>query len=164
MEVRNRFVWIHGEHQFIPSKDNVKKLIVSGTELGLPPMSCDITVGTNTYQLGTDFTYTGNFNFVFYDVTEWFVVPQEVEEYEWPREFTAEHSTLEYTYEFLPASGIEGTIQMRTVITNSGMTISSLAGTGDLRHVHIKATNIQDDTGFPIETFHHLGIVSGWPE
>ena len=66
-------------------------------------------------------------------------------------------------YDF--SDGIDGTLQMGYVVNKGAHNINTLAGTGDLRNVQIKATawNVLDmDLG--VFTFFHEGIVSGWPE
>ena len=159
--VANVFTWLSGEHEFSPSMDKVNRLTIDGPETFI---SYDITVGGNTYHQGVDFIYTGHFEYVFYDVTAWLVIPNVIPPYVWPSESRALHLTVDYEYEFLPASGIEGTIQLRAISNQRGwMTINSLAGTGDLQNVQIKATASGEEVP-PLYFATHDGWVTGWPE
>ncbi len=73
------------------------------------------------------------------------------------------HMKVDYMYDFSAVpGGIEGTLRMQAILTGDGsplaLSINSLAGTGDLQNVMIKATS---HLGTPIV---HDGIVSGWQE
>jgi hypothetical protein len=157
--VCNSLTWISQNVQATPSFDQAKLVILSGSESFI---AYDITIGSHTYHLGTDFIYTGHFNFIYYDVTEW----NHYMTYTWPATYRTEHTIVDYSYTFLPASGIEGTIQMRAEGVGGyyGMTINSLAGTGDLQNVQIKATSTSEVVNNPIWTVTHAGLVSGWPQ
>lgn len=153
-------VWMNGEHEFIPSKDKVNMLIISGDETFI---TYDITVGSNIYHLGTDFAYTGHFEYIFYDVTAW---NPNLPPYTWPSEYRAEHMIVDYVFDFSAFSdGIEGTLRLRAESNQGGLFINSLAGTGDLQNVQIKATILPaTPLGKGIYQIGHAGIVSGWPE
>jgi hypothetical protein len=77
---------------------------------------------------------------------------------------------VDYSYEFLPASGLTGTIYLHAVSVggNYGMMISSLYGTGDFEGVQIRATggaiSISPPVSPPIYSYGHSGWVYGWPE
>jgi len=154
--------FLQGEHNFIPSMDNVNILTIDGPEAFI---SYDITVGSKTYHMGEDFIYTGHFEYTFYDVTAWLTIPNVLPPYVWPSEYRARHFVVDYMYEFLPASGIEGTIQLRAVANQRGiMYINSLAGTGDLGSVQIKAF-VSSEVQLPNSVYFatHDGTVIGWP-
>lgn len=159
--VANVMTWLSGEHEFIPSMDNVNRLTINGPESFI---SYDITVDDKTYYQGVDFTYTGHYEYVFFDVTAWLVIPGIIPPYVWPSESRASQLIVDYEYDFLAASGIEGTIQMRAIANERGwMTINSLAGTGDLQNVQIKATGAGFEEA-PLYYATHDGWVTGWPE
>ena len=158
-------VFVAGEHNFIPSMDKVNKLTVDGPETFI---KYDIKVGSTTYKQNVDFIYTGSFEYVFYDVTAWWIIPGVLDEYDWPAPdgYRARHFTVDYSLEFLPVSGIEGTIQMKAVSASRGwMTINSLSGTGDLQNVQIKAV-VSGEGPAAIQGVYwgtHDGTVTGWP-
>ena len=156
----NAFTWVSAEHQYIPSMDNVNKLVVNGDETFI---TYDITIGSNTYKLGEDFTYTGHVEFTYYDVTAWMPLPPP---YMWPSEYRESHTIVDYMFDFsaIPG-GIDGTLQMRAMDTPGDIeVINSLAGTGDLQNVQIKATISGSTHVGTIYTITHSGLVSGWPE
>ena len=161
----NAFTFIAGEHDYIPSKDNVNKLTVNGPESFI---QYDLTVGSKTYKQGVDFIYTGHFEYIFYDVTAWLTIPGILPAYLWPADggYRTNHLVVDYMYEFLPASGIDGTVQLRAIKNGSeGMAINSLAGTGDLQNVQIKAVVTSDVAiGGGLYEATHDGTVVGWPE
>lgn len=76
------------------------------------------------------------------------------------------NTRVDYMFDFsaIPG-GIEGTLTMRAEFNQGGRSINSLAGTGDLQNVQIKATasNSFNPATF-ILTISHEGIIHGWPE
>ena len=100
----NIVTFLQGEHNFIPSMDNVNILTIDGPEAFI---SYNITVGSKTYHMGEDFIYMGHFEYTFYDVTAWLTIPNVLPPYVWPSQYRARHFMVDYMYEFLPASGIE---------------------------------------------------------
>jgi len=118
-----------------------------------------ITVGVNSYEFGTDFVYDGQVALTIWDPE----VPLAIPAFYTPCRKMA--ITVKYTYTFLPASGIEGTIKMLAIskgetvadlMAPGAMQITSLQGTDSLQNINIKATGGGGLT--------HTGIVSGWPE
>lgn len=120
----------------------------------------EITVGSKTYSLAEGhFQYDG---FIVYTVWDP-VLPVAI-----PWILTPGRQVLfdvKYMYTFLPASGIEGAIEMHAigsgesladVFTPGTMIITSQQGTGDLQNVNIKAS------GGAVHG--HEGLVSGWPD
>ena len=53
-----------GDHQYIPSRENVKKLIITWEE---DVDTYEIKVGDNYYYLSDDFAYSGTATWIFYD-------------------------------------------------------------------------------------------------
>ena len=152
--------YITGDHTYIPSTDNVKKMIIEFDE---NMFSYDIAIGSHTYHLGTDFAYTGHATFVYFDPV-----------FSLPAPFTMlypsssrghYHAIIDYCFDF-STSTIDGTINMQCVVNQGGMYINSLSATGDLQNVQIKAevTGNTFDPQTNIITIFHEGIVSGWPE
>ena len=137
---------------YIPSEDSPNKIIYSWVEE--PMIAYTINVGSHTYNLGTDFEYTG------VAVLTQIGAP-----------FTPNPALgnilmgskevkfrVDYMYDFSAIEGgLEGTIEMLAITAKEGiMHIRSLRGTGDLQNVQIQATS---PGGFA-----HIGVVSGWPE
>ena len=140
-----------GDWEYTPSVENPNKLVISWNEV---MTAYEIRVDGNTYELGTDFTYAGRFTFTFYDPV--ITGPHTI-----PTEARAEHLQVDYVYDFSAVpGGIDGTIRMQAIMKEGAFSISSLAGTGDLQNVQIKATSIPT----PLPNLVHEGIVSGWPE
>lgn len=159
--------------KFIPSEDNPQKEFEiavehpSGIKVNIGGELVDSAIpgvyeidGGTTYVLGTDFTYKGT-EFIMIDF-DTYPVPDIV------------RFTIRYSYTFLPASGIEGTLKLFArmyfdydggAVTDYGGTING-HGTGDLRGVVVKAEwgrpIIDPDDGVRIMT--HEGTVKGWPE
>jgi len=152
---------LNGEHQYIPSFEKVNKLTIIYTE---PHLTYQITVDGNTYQLGTDFLMTECRTIaVFYDPV--FDDPAKLYPIE-PGGYRAEHDLVYWTFDFsaIPG-GIEGTLPMKLVGTNEeNRFINSLAGTGDLQNVQIKATATLTFTPPITLNAFHTGRVSGWPD
>ena len=152
---------VSGDHEYIPSFEKVNKLIISFDE---PHLTHEITVGGNTYQLGTDFLMTDCLTIaVFYEPV--FDDPAKLYPI-MPDGYRFEHNLVYWTIDFsaIPG-GIEGTLRMQLVATNEeNRFINSLAGTGDLKNVQIKATaSVSFDPPLTLRAL-HVGIVSGWPE
>ena len=137
---------------YIPSKDNPNKIIYSWVEE--PMVAYTISVGSNTYDLGSDFEYTGvavltQIGAPFIPNPELFGVLMGSKQ----RMFR-----VDYMYDFSAfPGGLEGTLSMLAITAEDGvMHIRSLKGTGDLQNVQIQATS---PGGFA-----HIGIVLGWPQ
>jgi hypothetical protein len=152
---------VFGDHEYIPSFEKVNKLIISFDE---PHLTHEITVGGNTYQLGTDFLMTDCLtNAVFCEPV--FDDPAKLLPII-PDGYRFEHDLVYWTIDFsaIPG-GIEGTLRMQLVATNEENTfINNLAGTGDLQNVQIKATASVSYVPPLTLSALHVGIVSGWPE
>jgi hypothetical protein len=148
------------DHQYIPSEDKVNKLVVSGNEVFL---SYQITVGDNVYLLNEDFTYYGYLKITYIDPV--FPHPNPAVGNLWPADERLTIFTVDYSYNFLPASGIEGELRMHAVSIDGKTHINSLSGTGDFRNVNINAMTLPPDvSGAPFIVIFHEGRVSGWPE
>jgi hypothetical protein len=152
---------VSGNHKYIPSFEKVNKLIISFDE---PHQTHEITVGGNTYQLGTDFLMTDCLTIaVFYDPV--FDDPAKLYP-TMPDGYRFEHNLVYWTIDFsaIPG-GIEGELRMKLVATGEeNRLINSLSGTGDLQNVQIKATaSLSFTPPFTLNAL-HIGTVSGWPE
>lgn len=149
-----------GDHYYYPSIDNVKKMVIEFNEQMLTYV---ITIGGNTYNLGTDFTYTGHATFTYFDPVFTLPAPYTML---YPTSSRGQyHAIIDYSYAF-STSTIQGTINMQCVVNEGGFYINSLSGTGDLQNIQIKAQvtgNIYDSTTYMITIFHD-GLVAGWPE
>jgi hypothetical protein len=158
----NIMTWFMGQHEYIPSYDKVNILRMNWDETFL---TYAITVGSKTYYLGTDFTYTGHVKYTFHDVTEWVTtggLPAGI----WPKTYRNVEAVVDYTYDFSAVSGgLDGTIHMLAVMNNAGKMINSLDSTGDFQNVQIKAFVETSPPNQGLTYFLlHSGIVSGWPE
>ncbi len=149
---------VFADHKYIPSFDNVNKIAASWEENML---TYTITVGSNSYYLGTDFAHTGYsvetaFDPVFADPAKTKVVS-----------YRAKETMIDYTFDFSAyPGGIEGTLNMRAVFTQGIGFINSLSGTGDLQNVQAKETGLGSSFNpvTKIVTVAHAGLVHGWPE
>jgi hypothetical protein len=149
-----------GDKRYIPSFDNVKMFIQTFEE---SMATYEITIDEETYTLADgDFTYSGHAKFVYYNPV--FANPEKtiVESSSHTIDF------VDYMYDFGDdGNGPDGTIKMRYVFNKGANNIFSLAGTGDLRNVNIKANawfTLDYLTMPPTMNIFHEGIVSGWPE
>ncbi len=148
------------DHEYIPSVDQVNKLVISGTE---PFISYRVTVGTNTYTMGVDFVYTGLIKITFFDPV--FANPNPAVGNKYPSSYRATSFMVDYTYDFsAKAGGLDGVLQLRAVSVNGDTHITSLKGTGDFQNVQIKATALPATVAIPLITIYHDGWVIGWPE
>ena len=150
--------YVTGDQTYIPSMEKTDKLILSWNEAML---TYEISIDENTYVMGKDFSYTGYAQEIFWDPvfggTGGMIFPSD---------YRATHLVVDYMYDFSAfQGGIEGTLMMRAVSQGGrGSIITSLAGTGDLQNVQIKA--YVSNGGFipPVTiTFEHEGLVQGWP-
>ena len=152
---------LNGEHKYIPSFEKVNKLIISWTE---PHLTYQITVDGNTYYLGTDFLMTECLTVaVFYDP----VFDDPAKLYPVMEDgYRVEHDFVYWTFDFSAfPGGIEGTLRMQLVgLGMKNRFINSLAGTGDLKNVQIKATPTLTFTPPITLNAFHTGRVSGWPD
>lgn len=166
--INTETVW----EKLIPSEDNPQKefeiaiehptgmKVNIGGEL-VPSTIPDVyeIVGGTTYVLGTDFTYEGTeYIMIDFDV---YPVPDIV------------RFTVMYSYTFLPASGIEGKINLFArcyydfdagVPTGGGGKINGY-GTGDLRGVVVKAEWGPPilDPEWGVKVITHEGTIRGFP-
>jgi hypothetical protein len=150
--------FLTAERQYIPSFDEVNKMIVSWEG---PHLTHQIMVGGNTYQLGTDFLYTDGLTIeAIYDPV--FSDPAKL----MPDDYRARNIRVYWTYDFSAfPGGIEGTLRMQLVAPDEkNRFVNSLSGTGDLENVQIKATASTSFTPPTTLNSLHVGIVSGWPE
>jgi hypothetical protein len=158
----NIMTWFAGEKEYIPSLEKVNIYHLSWNESFI---SYDITVGSKTYHLGTDFTYTGHVKYTFHNVSVWSTAGG-LPPYIWPSVNDNTEAVVDYTYDFSAVQGgLDGTIHMLCVMNHAGKMINSLDGTGDFQNVQIKATvdTSPPHQGLTYFLLHH-GIVSGWPE
>ena len=153
-------MFLQSEHTYTPSLERINKLVMTFEET----MSAYvINVDGNTYTLGVDFTYSGLGNDKVigpvFDGPSGLLYPSGSREGQLVVNYMFDFSAYE--------GGLDGTLQMRAEFNAGGLFINSLAGTGDLRNVQVKATQT-DEGGFNPVTFDvtvvHRGIVSGWPE
>ena len=151
---------VGGDWQYIPSQEDPEKIVVGWNEV---ITSLEIIIdGVHVYKIGTDFAYTGRATVILYDPVINPPTPPVVV-YSLISNARMVHMKVDYMYDFSAVpGGIEGTLRMQAILTGDGsplaLSINSLAGTGDLQNVMIKATS---HSGTPIV---HDGIVSGWPE
>lgn len=144
------------ELKYSPSEDAPNLIVISTDEI---MTNYQITIdGSKTYIQDTDFTYSGHQTWMLYNPE----LPLDFPYYLTPVRMLS--LDVKYSYTFLPASGIEGTINMHSItkgesiadlLASGAMLITSMEGTGDLQNVNIKATTAEGG---------HSGIVSGWPE
>lgn len=158
----NIMTWFGGEKEYIPSIDKVNIYHLSWNETFI---SYCITVDSKTYNLGTDFIYSGHVKYTFHNVSSW-VTTGGLPPYIWPLEKSNTEAVVDYMYDFSAVpGGLDGTIHLRCEMNNAGKFINSLDGTGDFQNVQIKATvdTSPPNQGLTYFLLHH-GIVSGWPE
>ena len=144
------------EIKYSPSEDEPNKVVISADE---SMSNYQIIIdGSKTYIQDVDFVYNGHLTWMLFDPE----LPLALPYYLTPARMLS--LDVRYSYTFLPASGIEGTINMHAIAKGETiadlfapgeMLITSLEGTGDLQNVNIKATAAVGG---------HMGIVSGWPE
>ena len=150
---------INGDHQYIPSIEKINKHVNTFTD---PHDTHEITVDGYTYLLGTDFLYTEGLAILT------FIGPVYADPSSplYPIETRVSLMRVYWTYDFsaIPG-GIEGTLRMQLVDNQGKEFVNSLAGTGHLRNVQVKAT-ASDSFSTPPPTVHtlHVGTVSGWPD
>lgn len=148
------------EHTYIPSMDQVNKLVISGEE---PFVNYAITVGTNTYTMGQDFTYTGFIKLTYYDPV--FENPNPAVGNKYPSDYRASSFMVDYSYDFsAEPGGLDGVLEVHAVSVNGETHITSLKGTEDFQNVEIKATALPATVAIPYITIYHEGWVLGWPE
>jgi hypothetical protein len=158
----NIMTWFAGQKEYIPSMEKVNLYKLSWDESFI---TYDITVGSKTYHLCTDFTYTGHVKYTFHDVEAW-STSGGLPPYIWPSEYSNVQAVVDYTYDFSTVpGGLDGTIHMQCIMNNAGKTINSLDSTGDFQNIQIKAVvdTSPPNQGLTYYLAHH-GIVSGWPE
>ncbi len=146
------------EIKYSPSED-APNLVVETADENM--QNYQITIdGSKTYVQDVDFTYSGHQTWMLFSPQ----MPIAAPIYLTPVRMMI--LDVKYSYTFLPASGIEGTIYMHAIakgetivdlVSPGGMLITSLDGTGDFRNVNIKATSAGGGIA-------HIGTVIGWPE
>ncbi len=147
------------DHEYIPSNESINRLIINQDETF---MSYNVTVNGRTYHLGKDFAYTGHAVYTFNKPV--FNLSSSLKLL-YPVESQTQTTVVNYMFDFSAFSGgIEGTLQFRAEFTQGGQFINSLAGTGDLRNVQVKATNNPPSLKGLILTISHTGTVQGWPD
>jgi hypothetical protein len=146
------------DFNWIPSQTKTNIMVIEYDEQF---MQYDITIGTHTYKLGTDFAYTGQAKYVFFEP----VFGTTYGLY-YPISYRSQYHVIDYMFDFSAfQGGLEGTLNMRAMFSNGGeMDINSLAGTGDLQNVQIKATHAGASTSKGVTIAAHAGYVLGWPE
>ena len=156
-------VLLLGDHEYIPSFEEVNRLVVSTTEGFL---SYEITVGSNTYVQGVDFdcidTYTE------YTATKPVFAEDDAAKL-WPEDSQAQtsHLLVLTTFDFSAYTGsIEGQLRIMERGNVGNTKTTSLWGTEDLQNVQVQATyyNEADDSVPPILTVYDDGTVTGWPD
>ncbi|HII85118.1 TPA: hypothetical protein HA273_00710 [Candidatus Bathyarchaeota archaeon] len=139
---------------FVPSPDKINKMVI---DLDETMLTYEITVGSNTYYMGTDFAYEGHVKYKIFEPV--WTGPTTL-----PSESRATIIQVTYMFDFSAyPGGIEGVLNMRAVFTEGSDRIRSLSGTGDLRNVEVQLLNIPTVPTPPIITVEHGGMVSGWP-
>ncbi len=146
-----------GDHQYVPSVEETNKLVINYDESFI---TYTITIGSHTYNLGTDFTYTGHVEYTYFDPV--FEGPAGLL---FPSSYSASQVKVDYTLDFSAiAGGVDGTVNMRAVFGPGNSGITSLSGTGDLQNVQVKLANGESGVSGYVVSIAHAGLVSGWPE
>lgn len=158
--------FIMAEYAATAGLEDAEKVVVICPET---PTTYQIMVGEagpgqRVYNLGEDFTYSGQMTFTVFDP----VLPYAFD----PSNPVGtlfiggrmQHFRVDYMYDFSAVpEGLDGTITMVALVTGNGlvlggdhpMFITSIKGTGDFQNVQIKATAVPPN---------HMGVVTGWPE
>jgi len=144
------------DRTYIPSFDEVEKMVMIWSEAFI---SFEIKVAEKTYELHTDFEVTGNSVHVFWNPI--FSPADTLKTF--PVASSASHTTARYTFNFLPASGLEGSFSIQTIVNQGDHLTTSLSGSGDFRNVQIQAT-VSQMQARPFLTILNDGLVIGWPE
>ena len=145
------------DRTYIPSFDKVEKLILTWSGSFT---SFEIKVGEKTYTMPTDFDVSGTSEHIY-----WAPVFRagDTTKTQPPAADRASHTRGEYTFDFLPASGLEGSFSIQTIVNEGSHRTTSLSGTGDFRNVQIQAT-VSQIQARPFLTILNDGLVIGWPE
>jgi hypothetical protein len=144
------------ERIYVPSFDNVEKMISIWSESFI---SFEIKVGEKTYKLHTDFEASGSSEHIYWDPVFGASDINKV----FPVASRASHTGGKYTFDFLQASGLEGSFSIQTIVNEGNHRTTSLSGTGDFRNVQIQAT-VSQIQARPFLTILNDGLVIGWPE
>jgi hypothetical protein len=145
------------DRTYIPSFDKVEKLMLTWSESFT---SFEIEVDGKTYTTPTDFDVSGTSEHIYWDPV---FRPGDITKTQPPAGSRASHTTGEYTFEFKPASGLEGSFSIRTIVNEGNHRTTSISGTGDFRNVQIQAT-VSQSQALPFVTIANNGLVIGWPE
>jgi hypothetical protein len=130
-------VIVGGDHQYIPSFEDVNRLVIS-TDAGF--LSYEITVGSNTYYQGVDFDCVDVFSTMYF-IKPVFDNPAQL----YPAESQSSGLRVDTTFDFdAYPGGIEGALHIREIgaagAEEGGATYTfSLEGTGDLQNVQVNA-------------------------
>ena len=141
---------------YVPSFDNVEKIILTWSENYL---TYEIKVGGKTYNLITEFVVSGITEQVYWDPVFGASDINKIH----PVSSRATHTTNDCTFNFLPASGLEGSFTIRTIVREGNHRTTSLSGTGDFKNVQIQA-EVSQIPALPFVTIFNNGLVIGWPE
>ena len=144
------------ERIYVPSFDNVEKMISTWSESFI---TFEIEVGSKTYTLHTDFEVSGSSEHIYWDPVFGASDINKV----FPVASRASHTGGKYTFDFLQASGLEGSFSIQTIVNEGNHRTTSLSGTGDFRNVQIQAT-VSQIQARPFLTILNDGLVIGWPE
>ena len=145
------------DRTYIPSFDKVEKLILTWGESFI---SFEIKVGAKIYTLHSDFEVTGFSEHIYWDPV---FNPTDTTKTKPPIDSRASHTRGEYTFEFLSASGLEGSVSIQTIVNEGSHRTTSISGTGDFRNVQLQAT-VSQSHALPFVTIANNGLVIGWPE
>jgi hypothetical protein len=118
-----------------------------------------IKVGGKTYTLGTDFEVSGISEHIYWNPV--FGASDTLKIF--PVSSSASHTMARYTFDFLTASGLEGSFTIQTIVTEGNHRTTSLSGTGDFKNVQIQA-KVGQIQARPLLTIVNDGLVIGWPE
>lgn len=144
------------DRTYVPSFDYVNKMISSWSENFI---SYEIKVGDKIYNLAADFEVSGYSEHIYWNPVFSSGDTMKI----FPVASSASHTEARYTFDFLPASGIEGSFTIQTVVNEGSHRTTSISGTGDLRNVQIQAT-VSQIQARPLLTILNDGLVIGWPE
>jgi hypothetical protein len=150
---------LSADFDWVPSQTKTNVMTIEYDEQFI---QYDITIGTHTYKLGIDFEYAGHAKYVYFEP----VFGTTYGLY-YPISYRSQYHVIDYMFDFSACpGGLEGTLNMRAMFSSNGgeMDINSLAGTGDLQNVQIKATHAGASTTKGVTTAEHAGYVLGWPE
>ncbi len=145
------------DRTYIPSFDKVEKLILTWSESFT---SFEIEVDGKTYTMPTDFEVSGFSEHIYWDPV---FRAGDTTKTQPPAASRASQTRGEYTFDFLPPSGLEGSFTIQTMVNEGSHRTTSVSGTGDFQNVQIQAT-VSQSQALPFVTIINNGLVIGWPE